>query len=60
MKQKAFSLLYKTVLGISILILPICCNDFLREQGPSNLTPDNFYSIPDQAEAAIASVYADL
>jgi hypothetical protein len=60
MKQKAFSLLYKTVLGISILILPISCTDFLTEQAPSNLTPDNFYSIPDHAEAAIASVYADL
>lgn len=36
------------------------CSDFLKEQAPSNLTPDNFYTIPDHAEAAIASVYADL
>lgn len=36
------------------------CSDFLKEQAPSNLTPDNFYTIPDHAEAAIASVYSDL
>ncbi|PWK25248.1 putative outer membrane starch-binding protein [Arcicella aurantiaca] len=36
------------------------CSDFLKEKAPSNLTPDNFYTIPDHAEAAIASVYSDL
>lgn len=35
------------------------CKKFLEEQDPSNLTPDNFYTIPEHAEAAIASVYAD-
>nr|WP_205319285.1 RagB/SusD family nutrient uptake outer membrane protein [Runella rosea] len=36
------------------------CTDFLAEQAPSNLTPESFYTIPDHAEAALASVYADL
>jgi starch-binding outer membrane protein, SusD/RagB family len=36
------------------------CSDFLTEQAPSNLTPESFYTIPDHAEAALASVYADL
>ena len=36
------------------------CSDFLKEKAPSNLTPENFYTIPDHAEAAIASVYAGL
>jgi len=36
------------------------CSDFLTEKAPSNLTPTSFYTIPDHAEAAIASVYADL
>jgi hypothetical protein len=36
------------------------CSEFLAEQAPSNLTPESFYTIPDHAEAALASVYADL
>jgi hypothetical protein len=36
------------------------CNDFLKEQAPSNLTPTSFYTIPDHAEAALAAVYDNL
>jgi hypothetical protein len=43
----------------AILTGPTGCNDFLDEEPPSNLTPDNFYTIPDHAEAALAAVYAD-
>src|SRR5690606_26589885 len=52
---KAFSLLVVAAFmtGIS------GCSDFLEEQDPSNLQPDNFYTIPDHAEAALAAVYAD-
>lgn len=39
---------------------PIGCTDFLKEQAPSNLTPTSFYTIPDHAESALASVYASL
>lgn len=60
MKHKAITFLYKIAIGISVLMIPSSCTEFLKEQAPSNLTPDNFYSIPDHAEAAIASVYADL
>lgn len=35
------------------------CSKFLDERDPSNLTPDNFYTIPEHADAAIAAVYAD-
>ena len=35
------------------------CKKFLEEQDPSNLTAESFYTIPEHAEAAIASVYAD-
>ncbi|WP_432712091.1 RagB/SusD family nutrient uptake outer membrane protein [Pedobacter sp.] len=35
------------------------CKKFLDEQDPSNLTPESFYTIPEHAEAAVASVYAD-
>ena len=43
-----------------MLLGPTSCSDFLEEKAPSNLTPDSFYTIPDHAEAAVASVYADL
>jgi len=36
------------------------CKSFLEEQAPSNLSPDNFYTIPDHAEAGIAATYASL
>jgi starch-binding outer membrane protein, SusD/RagB family len=50
----------RLALGGIVLLGPTACNDFLDEQAPSNLTPDSFYTIPDHAEAALASVYADL
>src|SRR5690554_2289029 len=46
------------ILG-AVLIGPIGCSDFLSEEDPSNLTPESFYTIPDHAEAALASVYAE-
>lgn len=50
----------KAALVGAILFGPSSCSDFLTEQAPSNLTPESFYTIPDHAEAALASVYADL
>jgi hypothetical protein len=50
----------KTLLCGAILLGPAGCTDFLDEAAPSNLTPESFYTIPDHAEAAIASVYTDL
>jgi hypothetical protein len=50
--------------GISkiLLIVPLFlasgCTKFLEEKDPSNLTSTSFFTIPDHAEAAIASVYA--
>ncbi len=41
------------------ILLGSGCSSFLDEAAPSNLTPENFYTIPDHAEAAIASAYAD-
>ncbi|WKN29587.1 RagB/SusD family nutrient uptake outer membrane protein [Porifericola rhodea] len=43
-----------------LVLIASACSDFLDEEDPSNLTPDNFYTIPDHAEAAIASVYDDI
>ncbi len=48
------------LLSGAMLLGPTSCKDFLEENAPSNLTPDSFYTIPDHAESAIASVYADL
>lgn len=50
----------KVLLGGAVLLGPVGCKDFLVEQAPSNLTPTNFYTIPDHAEAALAAVYDNL
>src|SRR5687768_7175116 len=42
-----------------VLVFMSGCKKFLEEEDPSNLTSDNFYTIPEHAEAAIAAVYAD-
>src|SRR5688572_6434330 len=47
------------ILLSGIIFLSSGCKKFLDEQDPSNLTPESFYTIPEHAEAAIASVYAD-
>ena len=41
-----------------LVLLGSSCSKFLDEQDPANLTPESFYTIPEHAEAAIASVYA--
>lgn len=50
----------KILLLGAILLGPTSCSDFLDEQDPSNLQPDNFYTLPDHAEAAIAATYSEL
>jgi hypothetical protein len=45
-------------LAFSVLVLGTGCKKFLDENDPSNLTPDSYYTIPEHATAAIASVYA--
>ena len=50
----------KIALFSAFLIGQTGCSDFLTEKAPSNLTPESFYTIPDHAEAALASVYADI
>jgi hypothetical protein len=56
---KKWSLSYLS-LGLALLIFTTGCEEFLSEEDPSNLTPESFYTIPDHAEAALASVYADM
>lgn len=60
MKSTIVNTISRALLCGAALIGPAGCSDFLDEQAPSNLTPDSFYTIPDHAEAALASVYADL
>jgi len=50
----------RVLLGGTLLLGPVSCSDFLKEQPPSALTPDAFYNIPDHAESAVNSVYADM
>lgn len=41
------------------LLFSFGCTKFLEEKDPSNLAPENFYTIPDHAEAAVAAIYAE-
>ena len=43
---------------LSAMLVNTGCQKFLEENDPSNLSPDNYYSIPEHATAAIASAYA--
>lgn len=59
MKQYSIPKFPAIILLATILVISgTSCKKFLEEQDPSNLTPDNFYTIPQHAEAAIASAYA--
>ncbi|MEJ7587438.1 MAG: RagB/SusD family nutrient uptake outer membrane protein [Ferruginibacter sp.] len=49
---------FSKVFLLSALLLFSGCKKFLEEKDPSNLQPENFYTIPQHAQAAIASVYA--
>jgi len=44
-----------------VFLLTIClstgCSDFLEEKDPSNLSPDNFYTLPEHAEPAVNAIY---
>lgn len=56
--------MYHYIKKISMLLLLASvigstgCHKFLEESDPSNLTPETYYTLPEHATAAIASVYA--
>ena len=60
MNLKIFKKVSTALLLGAILLGPTSCKDFLDEEPPSSLIPENFYDIPDHAEAALVAVYADL
>jgi hypothetical protein len=58
MKMKILN--YTTKLYLcGALIIAAGCSDFLKEEDPSNLTPESFYTTAKHADAAIAAAYAD-
>ncbi len=36
------------------------CSDFLREEDPSNIAPETFFTVPEDAEAAVYGIYENL
>jgi hypothetical protein len=48
---------FSKALLFGAIILSSGCNDFLEEQDPSNLNPDNFYTLPEHAEPAVIAAY---
>lgn len=57
MKSVINKTIYTLLLGASLAI-GTGCSKFLEEEDPSNLSPDSYYTIPEHADAAIASAYA--
>lgn len=55
-----FKQVSKVFLCITLFVGAAGCSDFLKEEDPSNLTPESFYTTAKHADAAIAAVYADL
>jgi len=47
-----------TTFLIGLLLLGPGCKKFLNEKDPSNLTPEDFYTIPEHADAGLAAVYS--
>ncbi|WP_266368288.1 RagB/SusD family nutrient uptake outer membrane protein [Tellurirhabdus rosea] len=59
MRSNIAKTITKALLCGTVLLGPVGCSDFLDEQPPSNLQPNDFFTIPDHAEAGLAAVYAD-
>ena len=57
MKFNIYKKAGKVLLG-GALLFATGCTKFLEEKDPSNLTPESFYTIPEHADAAVASIYA--
>jgi starch-binding outer membrane protein, SusD/RagB family len=36
------------------------CSDFLKEEDPSNIAPETFFKVPEDAEAAVYGIYENL
>jgi hypothetical protein len=59
-KQKR-TLIYKAgmLLVSTALLTMVGCTKFLDETDPSNLAPENFYTLPEHATSALNAIYAD-
>lgn len=42
------------------LMISAGCSDFLKEEDPSNIAPETFFKVPEDAEAAVYGIYANL
>ena len=49
----------KLFLSCALFLGMTACSDFLKEEDPSNLTPESFYKTAKDADVAIAAAYAD-
>ena len=48
------------VLLCSTLIVGTSCSDFLTEKDPSNIAPETFFLVPEDAEVAVYGIYENL
>lgn len=55
MKRYKFS-----ILAVALAATVVSCNDYLEQEPPSYLTPENFYTTEDQVQAAANRFYQDI
>jgi len=53
--------LYKlSFIALTVAAGLVSCNDYLEQEPPSSLTPENFYTTEDQVQAAANQLYTDI
>jgi starch-binding outer membrane protein, SusD/RagB family len=52
--------IYRFLLCGLLLSAASACSDFLDEQDPSNIEPETFFQVPEDAEAAVYGIYENL
>jgi len=45
---------------LTALLTAAACSNFLEEEDPSNISPDNFFTVPEHAQAAVDGIYENL
>ena len=59
-KQKIMKLYQYSLIALALTASVTSCNDYLEQEPPSSLTPENFYSSEDQVQAVANRFYQDI
>lgn len=59
-KQKIMKRYQYSLIALALTASVTSCNDYLEQEPPSSLTPENFYSSEDQVQAVANRFYQDI